>query len=306
MRQAGLIGTGVMGTPIAANLLRAGIPLVIWNRSVERTRPLSILGAIVASSSEDVFARCDLVILMLANGDAMDQVLDRGGSTFAERVRGRTIVHMGTTSAEYSANLDSDIRAVGGRYVEAPVSGSRGPAESGELVVMMAGDNNGIRDLAQLLPPISKAVFECGAVPRALCMKLSVNVFLISMVTGLVECFQLADSQGLDVEMLRRILDAGPMASIVSRAKGAKLAAGDFLVQAGVSDVLKNAELAAEAARIHASASPVLDASCALYREAQALGHGAEDMVAVLRALQARSTKLRGSAPTSDWAPRET
>src|SRR5262245_66608340 len=90
-------------------------------------------------SAADVFAHSATVFLMLVDGGAIDTVLDRGGAAFAARVTGRTVVHMGTTSPAYSRELEADIRSVGGYYVEAPVSGSRKPAEADQLVGMLAG-----------------------------------------------------------------------------------------------------------------------------------------------------------------------
>src|SRR5262249_56366499 len=94
----------------------------------------------VAREVADVFAHSATVFLMLVDGGAIDTVLDRGGTAFAARVTGRTIVHMGTTSAAYSRELEADIRSVGGYYVEAPFSGSRTPAGAGQLVAMVAAD----------------------------------------------------------------------------------------------------------------------------------------------------------------------
>lgn len=126
-----------------------------------------------------------MVILMLADGAAVDAVLDRGGPGFSAAVTGRVVVHMGTTSPEYSRLLAADVVAAGGRYVEAPVSGSRKPASS----------------------------------------------------------------TGVDLGRLVEVLDAGPMASEVSRVKVSKLVSRDFAVQAGIADVSKNNRLIAEAAR---------------------------------------------------------
>jgi 3-hydroxyisobutyrate dehydrogenase len=139
-----------------------------------------------------------------------------------------------------------------------------------------------------------RETFDCGAVPGALLMKFSVNLFLITLVTGLTEAFHFADRYGLDRRLLRDVLDAGPMASAVSRVKGAKLLARDFTVQAAATNVLENNRLIAEAARKADLASPLLDACHALYGEAVDQGHGDEDMVAVLHALE---TRTYGCAP---------
>ncbi|SDM77429.1 3-hydroxyisobutyrate dehydrogenase [Nonomuraea jiangxiensis] len=289
MAYVGFVGLGVMGQPMALNLARAGTPLVVWNRTPARSEPLYAAGAEVAASPAEVFDRAGVVILMLADETAVDAVLGRGTPDFAARVAGHTVVHMGTTSPEYSGGLQDDIRAAGGRYVEAPVSGSRVPAEQGRLVAMLAGDDDAVEAVRPLLAPLCRDAFGCGPVPAALLMKLSVNLFLITLVTGLTEAFHFADRHGLDQRLLSDVLDAGPMASAVSRMKAPKLLARDFAVQAGAADVLKNNRLIAEAARKAGLASPLLDVCHTLFEETVARGHGGEDMVAVLRAIEART-----------------
>ncbi|MER6492935.1 NAD(P)-dependent oxidoreductase [Streptomyces griseorubiginosus] len=289
MAYVGFVGLGVMGQPMALNLARAGTPLVVWNRSPARCAPLRAAGAEVAASAAEVFERAGTVFLMLADETAVDAVLGRGTPDFPVRASGRTVVHMGTTSAEYSAGLQDDVRAAGGRYVEAPVSGSRVPAERGELVAMLAGDGDAVAAVRPLLSPMCRDAFDCGPVPDALLTKFSVNLFLITLVTGLTEAFHFAARQGLDPGLLRDVLDAGPMASSVSRMKTPKLLSRDFAVQAGAADVLKNNRLIAEAARKTGVASPLLDVCHALFGETVEQGHGDEDMVAVLHALESRT-----------------
>lgn len=285
----GFIGLGIMGQPMALNLARAGTPLVVWNRSAERCAPLADAGATVATEVDGVFAAARVVITMLAHEAAIDGVLDRGGPSFADRVRDHVIVHMGTTSAEYSRCLGEAIAAAGGQYVEAPVSGSRKPAEEGQLIGMVAGPPEAAGEVRTLIAPMCRQSIYCGAVPSALTMKLAVNVFLITQVTGLVESFHFAERHGLDLGQFVDVLDAGPMASAVSRMKTAKLLAGDFSAQASITDVLKNNRLIAEAARLAGIASPLLDVCHDLFGETEALGHGGLDMAAVLRAIERRT-----------------
>lgn len=285
----GFIGLGVMGTPMALNLARAGTPLVVWSRSPGGYDALRAAGARVADEAGQVYAQCRTVILMLANDAAIDTVLARGTEDFETRVRDHVIVNMGTTSADYSRQLGADIEAAGGRYVEAPVSGSRKPAEAGQLVVMLAGHDDDVAAVRELVRPLCRDSFVCGAVPSALAMKLSVNLFLITMVTGLTESVHFAARQGIDLALFAEVLNAGPMASDVSRVKLGKLVTQDFSVQAAITDVLKNSRLVAEAARSAGIASPLLDASHALYGETEAQGLGASDMVAVIRAIERRT-----------------
>jgi len=281
----GFVGLGVMGQPMAVNLARAGVDLVVWNRTPARAEPVRAAGARVAASAAEVFARTEVVFVMLADGAAIDAVLD----TVAHDLTGRIIVHMGTTSPEYSQGLQDRVLAGGGSYVEAPVSGSRLPAEAGRLVAMLAGEPGAVETVRPLLAPMCVEAIACGPVPNALLMKLSVNLYLITMVTGLAEAVHFAERHGLDPHTFVSVLDAGPMASFVSRGKARKLVARDFDVQASLADVLNNNRLVAEAARRARLASPLLDACHTLYGEALALGHGDADMAAVLHAIEART-----------------
>lgn len=288
----GFIGLGTMGEPMALNLAEAGQPLIVWNRSAAKLDILRHAGASVASTPLEVFAQCRIVILMLADGEAIDEVLSRGTAAFQDSVKSRTIINMATVEPSYSKSLDAEIRALGGRYVEAPVSGSRKPAEAAQLVAMLAGTTEDVTAVRYLIAPMCKTVVPCGPVPQALLMKLAVNLFLITLVTGLAEATHFAERQGLDLDLFADIVDAGPMASDVSRVKIAKLVKGDFGRQASITDVLKNNRFVFEAAHEAGMASPLLDACYALYGEAQILGHGDEDMVAVIRAIERRTSDL--------------
>jgi 3-hydroxyisobutyrate dehydrogenase len=246
---------------------------------------------VVAADAGEVFERCRVDVLMLADGAAVDDVLGRGTPEFAGRVGGHVVVSCGTHAPGYSSGLAADVAAAGGTYVEAPVSGSRGPAEAGELVLLPAGEPDAVAEVTRLLRPVARAAFPCGPVPNGLLTKLAVNTFLITMVTGLAESLHFAERSGLDLGQVVAVLDAGPMASVVSRGKAAKLLQRDFSPQAAIADVLKNNRLIAEAARAAHLASPLIDVCTALFAETVALGAGGEDMAAVVRAIELRTCR---------------
>lgn len=282
----GFIGLGTMGEPMALNLIKAGTDLIVWNRTRERCFALEQAGATVALTADELFTRCETIILMLENDGATDAVLARCQPHFTSRVSGKTIISMSTLSADYAQSLAEDIRAAGGRYVEAPVSGSRKPAQAGQLVGLLAGDEADLQKVRALLAPICKELFDCGAVPGALQMKFAVNSFLITMVTGLVEAWNFALQHDLDMGRFAEILNAGPMASDVSRTKVAKLLAGDFSRQAGIADVFKNSCLVVGAARSVGIPSPLMDRCLELYRETASMVLEEDDMVSVIRAIE--------------------
>lgn len=296
----GFIGLGIMGQPMARRLLLQGFPLTVWNRSAPAVETLSAEGAEPCTSPRAVISATDATILMLASEDALDAVLDRGRPEFAINVTERLIVNMDTNRPEYSAALGVEITQAGGRYVEAPVSGSRVPAESGQLVCMAAGDASDIERLTPALSAMCSTIFFCGDSPKAIQMKLAVNHYLISSVAALCESFSLARAAGLDTDLFRSILDAGPMASIVSRTKLEKLQSGDWSPQAKISDVVKNADLVFNFSRSASAITPIHDLSHMLFSEAKDAGFADADMVAVVEALRHDRRRDAASRPISE------
>ncbi|MEJ1141479.1 NAD(P)-dependent oxidoreductase [Stenotrophomonas maltophilia] len=282
----GFIGLGVMGTPMAGHLARAGHAVLGWSRSGRNHEAARTAGVQPITQRQDVFDACGTILLMLANDEAIDSVLDRNTPTFPARVKGRLVINMGTSSAAYSQALGEQIRAAGGRYVEAPVSGSRVQAEAAQLVIMLAGDAADVAEASHLLAPLGRQCVACGQVPAALRMKLAVNLYLITLVTALGEAVHFAKVHGIALERFAEVLNAGPMASEVSRIKLDKMIREDFAVQASITDVLKNSGLVAGAAHEAGMQAPLIDASDALFARAQRMGLGGLDMAAVLQAIR--------------------
>jgi len=282
----GFIGLGVMGTPMAGHLARAGHAVLGWSRSGRNHEAARTAGVQPITQRQDVFDACGTILLMLANDEAIDSVLDRNTPTFPARVKGRLVINMGTSSAAYSQALGEQIRAAGGRYVEAPVSGSRVQAEAAQLVIMLAGDAADVAEASHLLAPLGQQCVACGQVPAALRMKLAVNLYLITLVTALGEAVHFAKVHGIALERFAEVLNAGPMASEVSRIKLDKMIREDFAVQASITDVLKNSGLVAGAAHEAGMQAPLIDASDALFARAQRMGLGGLDMAAVLQAIR--------------------
>ncbi|MGY4516252.1 NAD(P)-dependent oxidoreductase [Lysobacter sp. HA18] len=279
----GFLGIGTMGLPMATRLLNAGVPLHVWNRTPERCAPLTARGAIESTSVDDLFATCTTVFVMLLNQEAIDATLERSLPSFSKRVQGRTVVMLGTTSAAYSQALERDVVLSGGRYVEAPVSGSRGPAEEGALIGMLAGDLEAVAEVEPLLTPLCRQTVRCGAVPSALRLKLAVNHFLIVLVAALAEAAKAAAAGGVDLQLFQQVLDAGPMASPISRAKLQKLISGDFSPQAAIGDVTQIAYLVRQQTHASGAQSLLIDVATQMFATARWHGLSALDMSAVLQ-----------------------
>ena len=279
----GFIGTGFMGEPIARRLLEAEARLQVWNRTAAKCAHLARLGAELAASAAQVFESCNVVFLALLDAQAIDAALSRQAAAFGVPISGKTVINFGTCSPEYSLQLAQDIQVNGGRYVEAPVSGSRVQAEQGRLIAMLAGDPEAVELTISLLAPIASRCFRCGPAPAAMHLKLAINHYLILMVAGLAEAVNAGRAAGVNLRLMQEILDAGPMASEVSRIKLQKLLSADFSPQAAISDVRVIAELSAACALNAGSPAPLMLECAELYRRADQDGDSGLDMIAVGR-----------------------
>ena len=284
----GFVGLGDMGRPMATCLAKAGLAPVVWARNPASAEAVLMHGTTLADSIDALCAECGVIVLMLADGAAMDEVFGRGTSVFADRVKGRTLVHMGTTPPSYSKGLEVDILAAGGRYVEMPVSGSSGPAAEGRLVAMAAGDPTDIEAVLPLVDPMVSGVVRCGAVPKATQMKLAVNTYLMGMMLGLMEATNYAEAAELDFETLRGVLEASPMSNDLMRMKLPKIQAKDFAPQGSIRQAVNNGVMACDAGAEVGAPMASVEAFRDLAREAKAAGLGDEDMIAITKMLAAR------------------
>ena len=282
--RVGLAGLGTMGLPIARRLIATGIDLGVWNRSPARAAAPE--GARVSDSFAALLAGHDIVLLMLIDEAAADAVLQRSGDGLGVDVAGKLIVQMGTTSLDHSRALQRAIEAGGGRYVEAPISGSRIPAERGELVAMIAGAADDKARVMPLFERFTASVVDCGEVPQALAMKLASNLLLGPIMVGLIDATAFARRAGLDMELFGNVLLGGQMASPILRAKLAKLLADDHSPHAAIGNVIVSAGTALDAATALGLDRTLLRACLDRFVAAADAGLAGEDVTAMEKLLR--------------------
>ena len=282
--RVGLAGLGTMGLPIARRLIATGIDLGVWNRSPARAAAPE--GARVADSFAALLADHDIVLLMLIDEAAADAVLLRSGDGLGVDVAGKLIVQLGTTSLDHSRALQRAIEAGGGRYVEAPISGSRIPAERGELVAMIAGAADDKARVMPLFERFTASVVDCGEVPQALAMKLASNLLLGPIMVGLIDATAFARRAGLDMELFGNVLLGGQMASPILRAKLAKLLADDHSPHAAIGNVIVSAGTALDAATALGLDRTLLRACLDRFVAAADAGLAGEDVTAMEKLLR--------------------
>ena len=275
-----------MGEPIARNLIAAGFDLVVFNRSYEKLAPFGHHAAIGATA-RDVVLGGDATILCVPGAREIDDVLERSGDVVRSPIRNKIIINLATVAPSYSERLAAAVAASGGSYVEAPISGSRKPAEAGALVVLAAADRESVIDSVRpVFDAIGKITIRCGTPPNAMRMKLANNLLLITLMAGLTEAVHFAKGIGVDLDRFADLVLAGPMANDLFRGKARKLLDRDFAPEAPIKHVYKDIRLIcaeAERAGIHA---PIASTNAELFAAAIDNDCADDDAVGVLKALE--------------------
>jgi 3-hydroxyisobutyrate dehydrogenase-like beta-hydroxyacid dehydrogenase len=282
----GFAGLGIMGAPMALNLLRGGQAVRVWNRTPAACAPLVAEGAVAVASPAELAAGCAITFAMLADPAAAQAVACGPGGIVEGLAPGHGYIDMSTVDPQTSASLAAAVAACGGRFLEAPVSGSRQPAEQGRLVIMAAGDRALYDEAAPLLDLLgSKCLFlgeETGLAAR---MKLVVNLVMGGMMAAFAEGLALSRTTGLATADLLEVLDSGAVANPMFRGKGPRMLADDFAVAFPLKHMAKDLRLAREMAAQAGLALPTGTAAHDAFAAALAAGDGDLDFSAVFRSV---------------------
>ncbi|RSL52168.1 hypothetical protein CEP54_011042 [Fusarium duplospermum] len=277
----GFLGLGTMGTPMALNLCRKS-SVIVWNRNPSKYTSLTDSGATIGETPSEVAQKSDFIFTMLFDGPAIQSVIDNG-SNFLKAIRGKTVINTSSVSVESSHKLARQVHEAGGHFIEMPVSGSKIPAEKGQLVGMMAGDRSIAEKIKPVVEPIAKAAVYCGPIGSGLKAKYAVNLFLVAVTAGLAESMNLARAQGVDLEAFGQVLDNCALASPYSKIKVAKILKEDWSPQAAIDDCYNSTELIKLAARSVEVETPMIALCNSIYKDARDRGLGGEDMMAIYK-----------------------
>lgn len=285
----GFAGMGIMGVAMAKNVLKAGFETMVFNRSREKCGEAVDAGAQATGSPAELARFADVLVLMLTGPEACDEVLF-GTSTSADNAAqslgpGKIVVNMSTVPPAYSRELSERLGATGAEFVDAPVAGSRMPAEQAQLVILAGGEAGVLDRLEPLFSAMGKSVVRCGPAGAGSMMKMANNLLLGVMVAGLSEMLDLGVRGGLDRNQLVDVVLAGPMACDLFRLKEEMFRAGEFPPQFPLKHMAKDLGFAVEAAEDIWSPARLARAVQALYQRAMEGGLGEEDFAAVSKAL---------------------
>lgn len=276
------IGLGRMGEPMAANLLKAGFPLTVHNRSPEPAARLAALGAAVAETPHDAAHRGDLVFLMLPTPDTLNEIMGGPDGVAVGLRPGSLLIDMGTDGVEAVKRADLVTRGRGAALLDAPVLGSRGPAKAGTLVVMAGGETGDLDRARPCLSALARFIHHVGPVGAGQAMKLSSNLMLAHMLTGLASALALARASGLEPRDLLAILEEG-IGSPYIPSKGGQMLAGNTEPQFTIETARKDVRLIRQALHAAGVGAPTMEPIEEMLAEAIRRGWGNEDGAALLR-----------------------
>ena len=218
-RKIGFMGLGIMGAPMAANLLKAGYPVMVFNRTPAKAEPLVKLGAGLASNPKALAKAADVVIAMVTGPEALSDLLwgpDGAGGAFSHS---KTFINMSSVPPRYTRELAAELESTGVTFIDAPVSGTKKPAEDGALVILAGGPQDKVQELEPVFLAMGKKVVYCGAVGQGSMMKMFINLLLGVMMEGFAEALNFGRMGGLDVDAMLETAFSGAMNSPMFQAK---------------------------------------------------------------------------------------
>ncbi len=285
MQTFGFIGLGIMGSAMARNLVKAGFRVTVWNRSADKCRDLAELGATVAATPRQVVEACPVTFAMMADPVAALAVCAGPNGVLAGISAGKGYVDMSTVDAATSAQIAAAVAERGGRFLEAPVSGSRKPAEEGTLVILAAGDRSLHDEAMPGLERMGKKILHLGEVGNGARMKLVVNMVMGGMMAAFCEGLALGEKAGLATSDILEVLDAGAMANPMFRLKGGSMTRGDFTVAFPLKHMQKDLRLAVALGDQIRQPLFITAATNEAFKRAKALGFEEEDFSALFKAI---------------------
>ncbi|HEY6495009.1 MAG TPA: NAD(P)-dependent oxidoreductase [Trebonia sp.] len=271
-----VLGTGIMGSAMARNLLAAGLPTTVWDRA--GAPGLAEAGAVVAPSAVAAVGDADVVVTMLPTPDAVNSVVFDGGVADAFR-RGAVWAQMGTIGETATADIVARLGQIRPDVlvVDAPVSGSKGPAEQGQLLILASGPAEAEKMTAPAFAAMGRKTLWLGSAGQGSRMKLVVNAYMSILIEGVAEALELAAQLKLDPDKLAEAIEGGPLDAPIAGAKLHKMEVGDYSPEFPLQWALKDVDLALS---IATGALPLLDALSGQWRTIVEAGHGRDDVSA--------------------------
>lgn len=273
-----VLGTGIMGAPVARNLRKHGFSVRVWNRTRAKAETLASAGLDVADSPREAVEGADIVITMLKDGAAVLDVMESAASGLSG---GAVWIQMSTVGVNAIEELAGFAKQHGLRLYDAPVQGSRQPAEQGQLVVIASGPAEDRDTVQPVFEAIGKrTVWVSDQIGAASRLKLALNSWVFALTHGAAESLAIAKGLGVDPALVADIVKGGPLDSAFFQSKAASILADDYTASFSIANAFKDAQLVMEAVEQAGLTADVAAAGLQRFRRALEAGHQDKDMAA--------------------------
>jgi 3-hydroxyisobutyrate dehydrogenase-like beta-hydroxyacid dehydrogenase len=285
-QKIGFMGLGIMGTPMAANLLKAGYPVMVYNRTPGKAEPLVKQGAGLASSPKALAKAADVVIAMVTGPEALGDLLWGPDGAGGALNHSKAFINMSSVSPRYTRELAQELEPSGVTFIDAPVSGTKKPAEDGTLVILAGGPQDKVKELEPLLLAMGKKVIYCGLTGQGAMMKMFINLLLASMLEGFAEALNFGQEGGLSLEAMLDTVASGPLNCGMFQMKAANFQNKTYPTAFPLKHMTKDVKFVVDTAFELGAPVPVGQMLLHLYRTGVAQGWGDEDVSAIAKVLE--------------------
>ena len=284
--KVGFMGLGIMGSAMAANVHKAGYPLIVYNRTAAKAKPWAEQGVGVASSPHSLAQATDIIILMVTGPEAIDHLLwTEGGAASALNDR-KTLVNMSSVSPRYTRDLQQRLAPTEVKFVDAPVSGTKKPAEEGTLLILAGGDPARVAEVEPVLLTMGKKVVYCGDIGQGSMMKMTVNLLLGLMMAGFAEAVHFGQKGRLSFETILDVILSGPLSCGFYQMKSAMLRESEFPPQFPLKHMTKDIKFIVDTAFDMGAPAPLTHLLLHLYRLGVSRNLGDQDFAAIAQVLE--------------------
>ncbi len=283
IKRVGFLGLGTMGAPMAKNLKKKGFEVVVWNRSPARAEALKADGLVVAKSPAELAEQVDAFCTCVADPAALMSV---ASELFDTARRGQLFIDFSTVSVELVRSLAERFGALGVDFADAPVTGSRGGAEKGTLVIMTGCSPATLERATPIFQAVGEKVIHCGDVGTGTQVKLAGNALIAGMLQSFSEGMLLTKKAGVDPRKLLEVVQASGFRSPYFDFKGKAMLERDFTTHFSIDLMHKDLSLFVDNAATHRVPTPTAASLRETYNLARAAGLGDKDITAVVSAFE--------------------
>jgi 3-hydroxyisobutyrate dehydrogenase-like beta-hydroxyacid dehydrogenase len=289
MAKVGWIGLGNMGNPMSQNLLKAGHDVTVWNRTKAKADEVMAAGAKWADSPKEIAETCDFIFTMVSDGPTLQAVTLGENGVVAGLSSNKIVIDMSTVSPAESAKVNDAIEEKGCKFIRGPVTGSTVLAVNATLGILASGDKAAYDKVLPLFEAMGKNQFYVGGDEEARVLKLCLNVMIGVTSQMMGEAVVLAEKAGLDVEQVCEVMAGSAVGSPLVGYKKALVSKGEYNAAFSVKLMMKDFDLAFEAAKQYGVSMPVTAITRQAYASAAATGRGDKDFFVLTQLLEEQS-----------------